>query len=132
MSKPQILDLEEGRYVVVAEDRYRALCEAAEDATDTAAIAGVAARIAAGEERVWPGALVARLVAGDNPVRVWREHRGTSVAALAAAVGVSSAYIYQIERGERDGTAATIAALADALDIDRGTLFAWLTRDGHA
>lgn len=55
--------------------------------------------------------------AADNvhPVRAWRERRGYSQAQLAALVGISRAYLTQIETGERTGTLEVTVALARAL-----------------
>ena len=72
---------------------------------------------AAGEEEYIPAEMAERLWAGENRVRVWREHRGLTVTALAQAAGVSQAYLSQIESGVRDGTLKTMAAIARALKL---------------
>jgi ribosome-binding protein aMBF1 (putative translation factor) len=69
------------------------------------------------QERV-PIELVDRLLAGDSPVKVWREYRGLSQRALAARTGLNFAYLSQIETGARKGTMATMKKLAEALGID--------------
>lgn len=69
------------------------------------------------QERV-PIELVDRLLAGDNPVKVWREYRGLSQRALAAQGGLNFAYLSQIETGARKGTTATMKKLAEALAVD--------------
>jgi hypothetical protein len=46
-------------------------------------------RLAAGEEELIPSEMVMRMVAGDSPVRVWREHRGLTMAALAERAGIA-------------------------------------------
>ena len=58
------------------------------DAEDGAAVARFRARLAAGEEELVPAAVVDRLLAGESPVRVWREHRGITQSGLARASGV--------------------------------------------
>jgi transcriptional regulator with XRE-family HTH domain len=50
-----------------------------------------------------------------HPVRAWRERRGYSQAQLAALVGISRAYLTQIETGERTGTLEVMVAVARAL-----------------
>jgi DNA-binding XRE family transcriptional regulator len=72
---------------------------------------------AAGEEEYIPAEMAERLWAGESRVRVWREHRGLTVSALAKAAGVSQAYLSQIESGVRDGTFKTMAAIARALKL---------------
>ena len=58
-----------------------------------------------------------RLLAGDNPVRVWREHRGIKVGELATATKLSQAYVSQIEAGKREGSLGAMKAIATALDV---------------
>ncbi len=53
---------------------------------------------------------------GVHPVRAWREHRGLNQGQLAAMIGISRAYLAQIEGGERTGTLEVMARIARALD----------------
>lgn len=52
-----------------------------------------------------------------------RRDRGLTQEALGHATGVHRNYIGGIERGERSPTVATVAVLADALDVSIGELF---------
>jgi DNA-binding Xre family transcriptional regulator len=88
------------------------LAELVEDAEATAAYFRTL-----GQETV-PHELVRRVLAGENPVRVWREHRGSSLRQLAERAGIGVGYLSQIENGERKGTVATLKKIAGALDID--------------
>ena len=86
--------------------------EVLEDAAEAAAYARTR-----GEESL-PIELADRLLAGENPVRVWREHRGLSLAALADQAGVGKGFLSQIENGRRTGTIETLKKLARALELD--------------
>ena len=88
------------------------LDEMLEDAAATAAY-----QRSRDQERV-PIELVDRLLAGENPVKVWREHRGLSQRALAAQAGLNFTYLSQIETGARKGPVETMKKLAQALDLD--------------
>ena len=57
-----------------------------------------------------------RLVAGESPVRVYRNHRGLTQNELSAAVGIHKMYLSQIETGRRVGSTKTLAALASVLN----------------
>jgi DNA-binding Xre family transcriptional regulator len=103
--------------VTLSRRDWEALIEAIEDAEDLAAIAAHHRETAAGTARTIPGSLVARLVNGENPVRVWRDHRGLSGTALSARSGVAVSYISEIENNRKPGSAATLAKLATALDV---------------
>jgi ribosome-binding protein aMBF1 (putative translation factor) len=105
------------RLVVLAEADYQALVEAAEDAEDSAAARRFSERLASGEEELLPAEMVDRILDGENPTRVWREHRGSSVKDLAEKAGIAPAYLSQVETGKRDGTVATLRKLADALGV---------------
>lgn len=59
-----------------------------------------------------------RLLAGENPVRVWREHRGIGLTALAQRVEISKSYLSQIETGERKGPVETMRQIANALGVE--------------
>ena len=113
----QYIDTDAGRLAVLPEVEYRKLVENAEDAADIVAIERFHDRLARSEEELVPAAIANRLFAGENPVRVWREHRGMSGRALAEAAGIAQPYLSQIETGERDGSFETIRKLADALRV---------------
>lgn len=74
--------------------------------------------IAAGDEEVIPAAVVRRLVAGENKVKVWRSHRGLSGRDLAAAAGVSAPFISEIESGKKDASLSVMTKIAEVLTID--------------
>ncbi|HKO08019.1 MAG TPA: helix-turn-helix transcriptional regulator [Alphaproteobacteria bacterium] len=78
------------------------------------------------EERVgWPAARrnyftrgeAERLLDGESPVRVWREKRGLSQRALAAAAGVSPSHLAEIETGRKPGSKNALLAIAAVLEI---------------
>jgi DNA-binding Xre family transcriptional regulator len=62
--------------------------------------------------------VIDRLIARENPVRVWREHRGHSLRQLAERAGIGIGYLSQIENGERKGTVDTLKKIAAALNVD--------------
>lgn len=75
------------------------------------------ARVAAGEEII-PAEVTFALLEGANPIAIWRKHRNLTQQALAAQVGISKAYLSQLEAGKRTGTAEVLARLAQALRLD--------------
>jgi DNA-binding XRE family transcriptional regulator len=70
-----------------------------------------------GQESV-PAEIIDRLLAGENPIKIWREYRGLSQRALASGAGLNFAYLSQIETGVRKGTIETMKKLAQALNVD--------------
>ncbi len=58
-----------------------------------------------------------RLLAGESPVRIWREKRGMTQRALAAAAAVRAGYLSEIESGKKPGSVAAYRALAQALTV---------------
>lgn len=85
---------------------------------DATALAGFVERLARGEEEIISAAVVDRLLAGEPPVRVWREHRGLTQTQLAEAAGVTQSMVAMIERGDRRGTVDTLTIIARALKVD--------------
>jgi DNA-binding XRE family transcriptional regulator len=63
-----------------------------------------------------------RLSRGENPVRVWRDHRGLTQQTLSSAVGISAAFLSQIESGKRIGSAGVLKNLAKALQVNMDDL----------
>ena len=103
--------------VTIPKAEYRRLCGVEEDLADIQAALAVQARIDAGTEEFVPEAVADRLIDGEPPLRVWREHRGLSQSALARAADASRIQIVDIEAGRRTGSAHTLRRLADALGI---------------
>jgi hypothetical protein len=70
------------------------------------------------DQELVPDTVVRRLVSGENPITVWREHRGLTLRALADAAGLDPGYLSQLENRKRAGPVATIKKLATALRLD--------------
>jgi DNA-binding XRE family transcriptional regulator len=108
--------------VTLARADYEKLLEIAEDAEDIRTLNAAVAR----EERLGkeearadnlPAALVVRLIGGEHPVRIWREHRRLTPQALAQKAGLGRSYIAEIEGGKKPGSIAAFRKLADALGV---------------
>ena len=65
----------------------------------------------------FPIEIADRLLAGENPIGVYRNHRNLTQQELAAQAGINTAYLSQIETGRRTGSTRTVAAIAKALDV---------------
>jgi hypothetical protein len=90
--------------------------------SDRAAIRASLVRKAAGKDDALPVALYRRIRAGEHPVRVWREHRGFGLNALARAAGMSAPYLSEIENGAKPGSVTALKKLATALAIEMDEL----------
>lgn len=101
--------------VTIPRAEYEALRTAVDALEDASAVA--AYRATRGEESV-PMAVADRLIEGENPLRVWRRHRGMTQRALAAAIGIGAAHVSEIESGKKDGSVRVIKAAAEILDVD--------------
>ena len=103
--------------VTIPKAEYQRLCAVEEDRADVQAALAVQARIDAGTEELVPEAVAHRLIDGEPPLQVWREHRGLSQSGLARAADTSRIQIVDIEAGRRTGSVHTLRRLADALGI---------------
>lgn len=127
-------DLGHEETVVIPRREYEALLKAADDLEELLAVTAydeAKRRLVAGEEERIPSAFADRLIGGESPIRVWRDYRGLSSKDLAAAAGLSTAYLSEIETGKKDGSVAALKAIADALKIDLDDLY-WRRTDDAA
>ena len=103
--------------VTIPKAEYERLCALEEELADMQSALTVEARLASGEEELIPAAVVDRLLDGEPPLRVWREYRNLTQAALARASGVNRVQIVEIEAGRSSGSVHTLRKLADVLGI---------------
>jgi DNA-binding XRE family transcriptional regulator len=101
-------------HVVAHYEIWRDLLDQAEEAE--AVRAYDRAKVQPDQEAV-PIAVADALLAGQKPMRVWRDYRGMTQDQLAQAAGVRRAYITQLDSGRRRGSAAVLARIARALGV---------------
>ena len=101
-------------FALIPIELYERLAAALEDADDAALFD--AARAADDGFRI-PATVVNAILDGEQPVKVWREHRGLTQDALATRAGISKAYLCQIETRKRVGALKTLKAIADVLAL---------------
>ncbi|WP_431856709.1 helix-turn-helix domain-containing protein [Azospirillum sp.] len=102
------------RYVLVPEDEFQRLRDALDDLEDIRAYD----RAKASPPEFLPAAVANRLIDGENPIRVYREHRGLTQEQLAARAGIAKPFLSQLETGARKPSVDTVKALADVLAVD--------------
>ncbi|MEO5373710.1 MAG: helix-turn-helix domain-containing protein [Alphaproteobacteria bacterium] len=102
--------------VTLSRADYEALLDQIEDAADIALMQAAEARGMTAD--ALSDDALGRLIDGESPVRVWREHRGLTATALAEAAGLSASYLSEIEARRKPGSVKAIAALAKALGVD--------------
>ena len=103
--------------VTIPREEYDRLRAAAEDLADLVAYDRARSALAAGEDELIPDAFADRLLAGEPPLRVYRDLRGLTQAALAERAGVNRVTVAEIEPGRKQGSVATLRALAGALGV---------------
>ena len=101
-------------FAVVPFEDYEKLIAIAENKADEADILA----FRASDEETFPASVVNALIAGENPVKVYRKYRGMTQQALADAIGKSKIYISKIEAGDRQGGVDVLSNIAQALNID--------------
>ena len=109
-------------FVVLPFEEYQQLLDTLEDASDTETLTAFHTALCDGQEETFPAAVVDRLLAGEHPVRVLREHRGLTLQQVADAGGVTNSAISQIEQGKRDPSVSLLKKLAAVLRVDVGML----------
>jgi len=81
------------------------------------------------DDESFPFEIVKRLSNGENPVKVYREHRDMTQPQLAERADVSTNYISMIETGKKTASRKLQAKLAGILGVDYDDLETW-TVDG--
>jgi DNA-binding XRE family transcriptional regulator len=111
--KAQIIEMD-GRpaFAVVPVAQWTSLLERLEALQDIAD-----AKAALGEETL-PLEFVERRLAGESPLKLWREHRGLTLQALAERAGCTRQMLSMAERGKAAPSAGLLARLAAALGCD--------------
>lgn len=105
------------KMVTIPQDEYDRLREAADELSDLRVYDGVKADLASGADELVPAEFAKRLIAGESPLRVYRDLRGLTQQGLAEASRVNRVQIADIEAGRSTGSVATLRKLADALDV---------------
>ena len=110
-----------GEVAILPRSEYDDLVARAEEADEDAGTSRLADQgrreISAGAPLL-PKAVVDRLAAGENPVRVFREWRGFTQAYLADfKLSIGQSHLSDIETGRRTGTIATLRDIANALGV---------------
>jgi DNA-binding XRE family transcriptional regulator len=112
----QIVEIAGQKMAVLPVTDYERLVDIAEDRADALAAIAAEERRVAGEEYL-PADMVDRLLAGESPLKVWRQYRGMTLAQLSATVGIGPSFLSDIENGNRRGKPGLWRKLAEALSV---------------
>jgi len=113
----QIVEIAGQKMVMLPIADYERLLDLAEDRVDAQAALRAQQRREAGEEYL-STEILDQIMAGENPLYVWRKFRGFTQSELGAKAGISAVQISHIETGKRDTTRKRWQLLADALSVD--------------
>lgn len=115
MTQIQFIEVDGKReFAVVPMDVWERVKDVIEDLDDGAAFAEAKAK---DDGFRIPAAVLDAELAGDHPIKAWREHRRMTQDALAAAADLSKPYLSQIENRKRDGTVDVLQRIASALQV---------------
>ena len=109
-----------GEVAILPRKEYEALVAKAAEADEdkgTARLVKLARDAIVVGAPLLPKHVVDRLADGDNPVRVLREWRDETQQYISFKTGLSQGYISDVETGRRNGTAAALRLIADALKV---------------
>jgi ribosome-binding protein aMBF1 (putative translation factor) len=105
-------------WAVIPFKEYEKIQAALEDAEDIKDIEENLKALQEGKEITVPGAVTFAILDGTSPIRAWREHKQIKLSELSKKVGISSAYLSQIENGKRNPTVDKLKVIAKELSID--------------
>lgn len=109
-------------FAIIPVEDLQTLMDDAEMLADVKAYDAAKARIARGDDELIPLGITERRLAGESPVRIWRDYRALTQEELAKVSKVSRGMIAAIEAGHKSGGIATLKKLAAALKVDLDNL----------
>jgi DNA-binding XRE family transcriptional regulator len=109
-------------FAVVPMQEWKALLSQLENLQDIADAKVISARMETGDEEVFSADFVQRLLAGEHPLKVWRDHRGLTLQALGESCGCTRAMLSMIERGKAKPSVDLLGKLAAQLGCDMDDL----------
>ena len=109
-------------FAVIPVEDLQKLMDDAEMLADVRAYDAAKGRIARGDDELIPLTITERRLAGESPVRIWRDHRALTQEELAKVSKVSRGMIAAIEAGHKTGGITTLKKLAAALKVDLDNL----------
>ena len=102
------------RFVLVPEATYERMVDDLDELDDLRAYD----RAKAKPQEFVPAEIADRLIAGESPLRVWREYRGLTQQKLADEAEISKPFLSQLENGQREASVDVLKRLAAALKVD--------------
>jgi DNA-binding XRE family transcriptional regulator len=112
--KTEIIEKKGRRFAVVPLKDFEQLKQDAQMLDDIRAYDAAKTR----NEEAFPSDVAKRLVAGESPIRVFREHRGLTQEQLAKSAKIARPYLAEIEAGRKEGSVSVLRAIAAALKLD--------------
>jgi DNA-binding XRE family transcriptional regulator len=135
VTKVQFIKTERGEELaILPKSEYERLAGLAtdEDVGTARLVRNARAQMAAGREIMLPKAVVDRLAAGENPIRVLRDWRDMTQAELVVAIGITQGYLSDLEAGKRKGPVALHQKIARALSVPIDLLLPVAVSDDEA
>ncbi len=77
-----------------------------------------AKRLIENEPELIPSKVTFAILDGQNPIKVWRTHRGLTQQEVATLSKISTSYLSQLESGKRRGTTDVLKSIADVLAVE--------------
>ncbi len=105
-------------FAVLPLEEYTQLKEAAEDRVDAARLDALQDAISAGEEEIFPEAVVSALLNGANPIRLFREYRLMGREDLAAYCAISCERLEELEKDPSSVSLELLRKFSLALSVD--------------
>ncbi len=112
--KTQIIQRKGKRFAMVPLRDFERLRHDAEMLDDIRAYDAAKSR----KEEAFPSQVADRLIAGQNPIRVFREYRQLTQEQLAKAADIARPYLTELESGKKTGSVSVLKSIATALGVD--------------
>lgn len=112
----QLIEKDNAKWAMIPYDDYLSLVELAELAIDMTSDTQTKEKVAP-ETSQLPEELRARLLGGENAIRIWREFRRLTPAGLAKRAGVTESFVALVERGRPTCRIDKLKRIAEVLGV---------------
>jgi DNA-binding XRE family transcriptional regulator len=112
--KTEIIERKGTRFAIVPLEDFERLIHNSEMLDDVRAYDAAKAR----KQEFFPSEVAHRLISGENPIRVFRQHRGLTQHRLAKSAKIARPYLAELEAGKKAGSIATLKNIARALNVE--------------
>ncbi len=116
--KTELIERKGKQFVLVPLKEFERLVDNAEMLEDIKVYDEAKAK----NEEIFPHEVAEAILAGESPVKLFRNYRGLTQVQLAKKAKIARPYLAEIESGKKQGSVKVLKAIAKVLDLEIGDI----------